>query len=215
MRANVKLTLQTVAVMVFGLAFMPSIMNSVSYAQDRADDPKAVEDNRLFEVRQNNLRMISERESPARTGKKSKLSKEQVLAQTREDFLAIQVANKGLRDAASAKDALNFKFVSDAVTQIRIRAERLDTNLTLPAKKAEPPKATVAESPDEMKSSILNLSKFIRDFVTNPCFKDASSLSNTQLTTKAKLDLDSIIALSKQLQKDSEKLGGASEKKSP
>lgn len=217
MRANIKLTLQTGVVMVFVLAFMLTIMNSVTYAQDRREEPGTIGDNRDFESHQNALRMISERGTPARSEKKPKLTREQALIQAREDFMVIQVTNKSLRDAASANAALDFKFVSDSVTEIRVRAERLNTSLALPKlpKDAEPPKVTVAESPEELKASILNLSKLIRDFASNPCFKAASPLSDTQLATKAKLDLESIIALSKQLQKDSEKLEAAPEKKSP
>jgi hypothetical protein len=181
---------------------------TLSYAQAR--DEKNVQANLDFEVRSATLRMIS-REYDG----KVKLSP-QALAQAREDFMAIQVVNKNLKQAASKSGALDLKFVSTSAADIKKHAQRLNTNLPLPEpdKSAERQKVIESTSPEELKASALNLTKLIHGFVTNPCFKD-SAVADTEQATKAKLDLKNIIELSKQLQKDSVKLEKASQNKSP
>jgi hypothetical protein len=181
---------------------------TLSYAQAR--DEKNVQANLDFEVRSATLRMIS-REYDG----KVKLSP-QALAQAREDFMAIQVVNKNLKQAASGKAALDLKFVSTSAADIKKHAQRLNTNLPLlePAKDAERQKVVESTNPEELKASALNLTKLIHGFVTNPCFKE-SAVADAEQARKAKLDLKTIIELSKQLQKDSVKLEKASQNKSP
>lgn len=190
-----------------------SHMDEASYAQERRSQSVTVTKDEEFEDHSKSLRLISERPRntspvpPARQG----------LAQAREDFMRLQVVYKSLGQAAAANSALDLKFVSNSMSEIKKRAERLKTNLALPEpeKTAERPKISDVESPEQLKSQILVLGKLLRSFVTNPCFKQISVVVDTQLTAKARLDLESIIELSKQLKKDSEKLEKASQQKSP
>jgi hypothetical protein len=211
LRANVAivLALGITAPVIAGDAIIGGPQTKLSYAQEqeRRGESEPEKKNLEFEAHSATLRLIS------RDGKVG-LSP-QVLAQAREDFMAIQVVNKNLKQAASGKAALDLKFVSTSAADIKKHAQRLNTTLPLlePAKGAERQKIIESTNPDELKSSALSLSKLIQSFVTNPCFKE--SMVDAELTKKAKLDLKDIIELSKQLQKDSVKLEKASENKSP
>jgi hypothetical protein len=225
MKPNIMLKIQKNAAIVFVLVIAAPVtareaislgrahMNDASYAQERRGQSVMVNKDEEFEDRSKSLRLMSER--PRKTSPLPPAG--QGLAQAQEDFMRLQVVNKSLGQAASANSALDLKFVSNSVSEIKKRAERLKTNLALPEpeKTVERPKVSAVESPEQLKSSILELGKLVRSFVTNPCFKQISVVIDTQLTAKARLDLESIIELSKQLKKDSEKLERASQQKSP
>lgn len=203
MKSIIRATVQTVVASLFVLGSSHSL--SICQAQDRGEAPKIVGDERDFETRANILRGISETKPPAKTERPR--APEEALAAARADYIGIQVANKNLKPAIAADAPLDFQFISDAMVDIRKRAERLGSTLALPKpdKDAEHVKINAAGNAQELKASLASLSSVIRSFVTNPCFRGAA-LSNSPETRKARLDLDDIIALTKQLQKDSEKL---------
>jgi hypothetical protein len=128
----------------------------------------------------------------------------------------MQLGNKDLKLAASGTSALDLRVVSISATKIKESAESLNTILPLPKhdKAAERLKPIASANPEQLKVSVLDLSKLIRDFISNPCFREASLADNEQ-TRKARLDLENILELSKQLQKDSEKLEKASPMSNP
>ena len=55
-----------------------------------------------------------------------------VIAQVQQDFERIQIARNGIVRAASAGNALDYKFISDVAGEIKKRASRLEGNLALP-----------------------------------------------------------------------------------
>ena len=209
MKSIIRATLQTVTAILFVLGSAHSV--SVCRAQDRGDAPKIVGDERDFETRANILRGISETKPPTKTERSR--APEEALAAARADYIGIQVTNKSLKPTLAAEAPLDLQFVSNAIADIRKRAERLSSTLALPKpdKDAEHAKISAAGDAQELKTSLASLSTLIRSFVNNPCFRGAS-LTNSPETRKAKLDLEDIIALSKQMQKDSEKLEKAAAK---
>ena len=62
--------------------------------------------------------------------------------------------------------------------------------------------------PEQIKSSILRLARVVFRFVDNPFFKE-SSVVDTELTTKARRDLEEIIALSEDIKSSSDRLDKA------
>ena len=198
-RANMQLTLRMIAAVVFAPAFVPAVM-----AQSARDTERA-ENERDLDLRSWNLKILQlqhERESKGRPPVK------QALAQLQEDFSRLQIANKSLLRAALSNNTLDIKFVSKSVAEIRKRAERLNFNLALPeVEKPGPPSAMATPTnPQQLQPSVLKLGRLIFSFIDNPFFKEASVV-DTQLTTKARRDLEDIIELSGQIKKSSEQLG--------
>ena len=91
---------------------------------------------------------------------------------------------------------------------IRKRAERLNLNLALPEseKNGQASPTIIEVSAQQLKPSVLKLARLIFSFIDNPFFKEASVV-DTQMTTKARRDLEDIIELSRQIKKNSEQLG--------
>jgi hypothetical protein len=198
-----QLTLRMIAAVVFALAFIPAVVMAQS-----ARDTERAENERDLDLRSWNLKILQlqhERESKGRPPVK------QALAQLQEDFSRLQIVNKSLLRAALSNNTLDLKFVSKSVREIRKRAERLNFNLALP--EVEKPGApstmgTMATptSPQQLQPSVLKLGRLIFSFIDNPFFKEASVV-DTQLTRKARRDLEDIIELSGQIRKTSEQLG--------
>ena len=164
----------------------------------------AEENERDLERRIWNLRLLSEQ---ARKPSPKRPTPQQALEQMQKDFVRLQILNKSLLQAALGDAPLDPGFVSKSVTEIRERAARLNTNLALPeAEKTIEPTITDALAPNQLKPPVIRLGRLIFSFVDNPFFKEAS-VFDTQLTTKARRDLEDIIELSGQIKRSSEQLG--------
>jgi hypothetical protein len=197
--------LTTKLMLPMGAAILMSMtIAAPALAQDRGTAPPIMSGEQDFDTRARELRRIAEKRD---ADKAPAPNPADLLVQARGDFMTLQMVNKNLKLAASGNDALDLTFVGKSASEIRVRAEDLNTILPLPKhdKAAEKLKPVASANPDELKASTLDLSKRIRDFIMNPCFREAALTDNEQ-TRKARLDLENIIELSKQLQKDSEKL---------
>ena len=130
-----------------------------------------------------------------------------ILAQFKTDFIGLQVVNNDLMKAVSGGAALDLNFVGKSAAEIRKLARRLKTNLALPetAETPERPKAEAELALEQLRPSLSNLDQLIAEFVSNPVFESAKVI-DAQLSAKARRDLDQIIELSGELQKDSGKL---------
>jgi hypothetical protein len=207
MKRTLVFTLHISAAVLFGIAITLPVV-----AQDRGEESGIAGRERDFETRSRELRRISEKKpEAARPPQPAEL-----LAQARADFKTLQMVNKDLKQAAAGTDALDVNFVFRSALEVTQRAESLNTILPLPKhdKKAERVKPKPSATGDELKTSVLDLSNLLQGFISNPCFRE-SSLPENEQTRKAKLDLENIIELSKQLHKDSEKLAKASQNKNP
>ena len=194
-----KYVLQITAVFFFALAISPAVS-----AQAVNKDKERAENERDLELRSWNLRILALQYN--KNKHRARPQPEQQLAQLQKDFSQLQVLNRNLLTVALSNASLEPRFVSKSVAEIKKRAERLDKNLALPeperaAEQTEP----LATSP-QLKPSVLKLGRLIFSFVDNPFFKEASVV-DTQLTRKARRDLEDIIELSGQIKKSSEQLG--------
>jgi hypothetical protein len=206
MKSTAKFMMWIAISIVLTVALAPAALAQTSQAErDRA------ENERDLEIRVWNLRMLSEQSLKSR---KKRRDVQQELAQMQEDFTRLQVVNKRLGRAAIGSSPLDLKFVSKSAGEIKKYAERLNTNLALPqSDQVIHPLAPIA-TPQEIKSSILRLARVVFRFVDNPFFKEASVV-DTELTTKARRDLEEIIDLSEQLKKDSLRFDQAVREKVP
>ena len=208
MRPTAKFTLQFSLGIVIALAVMPGVSAQTTQAErDRA------ENERDLEIRVWNLRMLSEQ---SRKSRQKRQNVQQALAQMQEDFTRLQVINQRLGRAAIGSAALDLRFISKSASEIKKHAERLNTNLALPQSDPgyQPRTSDPITSQGQIKSSILRLARVVFRFVDNPFFKEASVV-DTELTTRARRDLEEIIELSEQLKKGSDRFEKAVREKVP
>lgn len=195
-----RLVLQITAIIVFALAVFPAVA-----AQPVNKDKERAENERDLDLRSWNLRILALQAN--KNKHKSRPNPQQALEQLQKDFSRLQVLNYDLLRLALSDKTLDPEFVSKSVSEIKKRSERLNKNLALPEPE-KPPGQTETQasaSPPQLKPSVLKLGRLIFSFVDNPFFKEASVV-DTQLTTKARRDLEDIIELSGQIKKSSEHL---------
>ena len=130
---------------------------------------------------------------------------EALMAQTEEDFNRILTLHNEIARALSSKNDLDFKFVSEASAEIKKRASRVQSSLSLGL--SDEDRAT--EKPESIenvqpKDALIKLCKQIRSFVTNPTIENPNTVDAQQLT-KARYDLESVIQLSGLIHKDADK----------
>ena len=125
------------------------------------------------------------------------------MEQTEEDFTRILTLHNEIARALSSKKDLDYHFVSEAMTEIKKRATRVQSTLALGLPSDEAP---IKEKSDpEIKDSLIKLCKEIRSFVTNPIIETPSTVEADQLT-RARRDLESLIQLSGLIKKDADHL---------
>jgi hypothetical protein len=86
------------------------------------------------------------------------------LAEVREDFWRIQLANDDLNSSLSSQTAIDSRMIAKTASEIRARAKRLKENLALPRPEKGPESQTVAVS--DLRSAIAKLSQLIESFVS-------------------------------------------------
>ncbi len=131
-----------------------------------------------------------------------------VLKQSKEDFKNIQGINNKMMANAWAKEELDYNSISESISQIRSKAIRLKSNLSLPESEKEneeKPLALSVANVKDFRAALLRLDKSIMSFVTNPVFKE-SSVMEVSLATHASHDLGMVIELSENLQKAAKSL---------
>ena len=130
-----------------------------------------------------------------------------VLAQVKEDFERIQVVRNGIVRAASATNALDYKFISDAAAEIKKRAGRLKSNLALPdPEEDEKSRKNEGElDKEQVKAALSTLCNRIESFVKNPFF-ETPRVVDSELLTKASSDLKSMVELSGRITKSADRL---------
>jgi hypothetical protein len=126
-----------------------------------------------------------------------------LMAQTEEDFTRILTIHNEIARALASKKDLNYHFVSEAMTEIKKRASRVQSTLALHPSSEDAPNKV--QSDPEMKDSLIKLCKEIRSFVTNPMIENPNTVDAVQLT-RARHDLESVIQLSSLIKKDADKL---------
>jgi hypothetical protein len=168
---------------------------------------------RAREIRDREARARDERELQVNMGmlegasrrRAERYGSRQIFEQISEDFLRLQVVNYQLMQAVSSGGALDLAFVEKSASEIKKRAGRLKVNLMLPEEDAKRPAPEVGAESGQLKSSLSALGELIYDFAHNPVFKEAN-VADVQMLTKVRRDLETIIELSGQVKKSSEKL---------
>jgi hypothetical protein len=185
------------AIIVFAITAVAGIA-----AQSSRRDIERAENERDLALRSWNLRILQLQHDRA---KSRKPLPRQALAQLQDDFVHLQIANKSMLRAVLIDHTLDPKFIAKSASEIKKRAERLNTNLALPSTEGtvESPDAEI--SADQLKPSVVKLGRLIFSFVDNPFFKEASVV-DTQQTAKARRDLEEIIQLSARIKKSSDRL---------
>lgn len=130
-----------------------------------------------------------------------------LMAQMEEDFNRILTVHNEIARALKSDKALDYKFVSEATSEINKRASRVQSNLRLSLSTED---AAGAEKPKvfadtEIKDALITLCIQIRSFVTNPVI-DNPNLIDVKEASRARRDLGSLIQLSAEIRRDAEKL---------
>lgn len=125
---------------------------------------------------------------------------EQQLAyqQIKEDFEQLQLRNYALSNDAGP--ALNYEQIRKEAGEIRKRAERLKSNLTLPEseKGLDKKGGAIEAASNDMKAMINDLDALVKRFVWSPVFQ-RPNVVDVEESMKASRDLEGIIKLSERL----------------
>ena len=126
------------------------------------------------------------------------------IKEVKEDFARIQDINAEMIRLYQSGSPPDYKRISQAMAEIKKRAERLRANLVLPSGKEvdQEHKGLAAKAG---RSPLLDLNELITSFVTNPIFTNVNTI-DAELGANAKRDLESIVDLSDRICKSADKL---------
>jgi hypothetical protein len=130
-----------------------------------------------------------------------------LLKQISEDFRDIQgLNNKMMADTWSRKEP-NYDYISDTMSQIRGKANRLKLNLSLPKSQNSDKKELRLEDVNvqEFRAALLVLDKSIMSFVTNPVFRETKTVE-MKMSAQASRDLETVLQLSGDIKKAASRL---------
>ena len=185
------------AIIVFAITAVAGIA-----AQGSRRDIERAENERDLELRSWNLRILQLQHNKQ---KSHKPLPQQALAQLQDDFVHLQIVNKSMLRAVLIDNKVDPKSIAKSVTEIKKRAERLNTNLALPETEPIVETADTEINSEQLKRSVVQLGRVVFSFVDNPFFKEASVV-DTQQTAKARRDLEEIIQLSERIKKSTDRL---------
>jgi hypothetical protein len=145
-----------------------------------------------------------------RAGRPSSGKTIQALAdQVEQDFSRILVLHNEIARAITGGKSLDYGFVSDATTEIRKRAIRLQATLVLqPAASEQITEQQIAVNDVQVKDALIALCKQIKSFVTNPVIENPGTVNGEQLN-KARKDLQGVIEVSSSIKRNAERLAKA------
>ncbi|HEV7745703.1 MAG TPA: hypothetical protein VGO56_11960 [Pyrinomonadaceae bacterium] len=131
----------------------------------------------------------------------------EVMKQVRMDFRELQELNNKMMATAWGHEALDYYLLSDMVSRIKAKANRLKTNLQLPTAGDldKPVSAPNVSNTGEFCAALLVLDETIMRFVNNPLFQTPHTLE-VDLAAKARSDLEAVISLSTGLKKTATRL---------
>src|SRR5215216_6791290 len=141
------------------------------------------------------------RKPPERAEEEMRLA----LTQIKEDYERIQLVNNELAKATSDPAQLDLRLAAESASEIRKRAERLLTNLSLPEMPADLERVRMpAEGEEHLRPSLVMLRRLVERFVRSPLFREVNVI-DAQVSTRARRDLEGIVELSGRLRKDCER----------
>ncbi|MFL6257755.1 MAG: hypothetical protein ACJ74T_22340 [Pyrinomonadaceae bacterium] len=125
-----------------------------------------------------------------------------------EEFKQLQLVNYSLAGEADPKAQLDYARIRKESAEVRKRAARLKSYLSLP--EAEPDgkqeKAAEIQTPEALRSAVGKLDALVNSFAWNPVFQ-RPDVVDLELSTKASRDLAGILSLSEQIRKSAEEMG--------
>ena len=130
------------------------------------------------------------------------------IKEVKEDFARIQDINAEMIRIYKSSAAPDYKQISQAMAEIKKRAERLRANLVLPSSNGDAREDKNRLAPKPGRSPLLDLNDLITNFVTNPIFENPNTI-DAELGAKAKRDLERIVDLSDRISKSADKLSKA------
>jgi hypothetical protein len=131
---------------------------------------------------------------------------EALLAQTEEDFNRILTIHNEFARLLTASKPIEYNFISDASSEIKKRATRLQSTLNLHQLPTETPvvETTVELDEAQFKDALIRMCHQIKNFVTNPVIAKPNTVDAEQLTN-ARRDLEGLIQLSGHIKKEAGK----------
>lgn len=145
--------------------------------------------------------------------KTRKREPKEILTEVNQDMGRLKILNQELSAHVAATDQqLNYKSILENLTEVKKRAVRLGTDLSLPQEENKE-KRIVGKDAEKgaLQPALLELNKLVDDFLNNPIFSDTGAV-DLQLAAKARRDLDDVILISDKLRKNAEKRSKASVK---
>jgi hypothetical protein len=130
--------------------------------------------------------------------------------QLKQDFKRIQVINNSLRAAAVSTTA-DYKFITNLALEMKKRAQRLLTNLALPA--IDEKSASQQRIQPDARMKVLSdlIDERVVSFISSPLFKEMSAV-DIDMSIKASRDLKDIMSLCESMKRKAEALAKAEDK---
>ena len=186
---------------------------ALSPAAARAQSSQAARDARRteMEMRQRTLRdlekMVNKKRAKAPDARP-------VYNEVAEEFKQLQLVNYSLAGAADPKAPLDYARVRKESAEVRKRAARLKSYLSLPEVEADgkQEKAAEIQTPEALRAAVGRLDALVNSFAWNPVFQKPDVVDLEQ-STKAGRDLAGIISLSERIRKSADDLGKSLAKK--
>jgi hypothetical protein len=125
-----------------------------------------------------------------------------------EEFKQLQLVNYSLAAVTDPKVALDYARVRKESAEVRKRAARLKSYLSLPEVEAagKQEKAAEIQTPEALRAAVGRLDALVNSFAWNPVFQRPDVVDLEQ-STKASRDLAGILGLSERIRKSAEELG--------
>lgn len=124
-----------------------------------------------------------------------------------EEFQQLQLVNYSLAGLADPKIQLDYARIRKESAEVRKRAARLKSYLSLPEVEPDgkPDKTAEIQTPEALRSAVVKLDALVNSFAWNPVFQ-RPDVVDLELSTKASRDLAGIITISEQIRKSAEEL---------
>jgi hypothetical protein len=125
--------------------------------------------------------------------------------QVEQDFTRILILHNEIARAISGTNKLDYGFISEATTEIKKRAGRLQSTLLLKPEVEQTQDKAIGSNDAQVKDALITLCHQIKSFVTNPVIENPGTVNVEQLN-KARQDLESVVGLSFSIRKTADKL---------
>jgi len=199
-------TVAALAIIAF-IAMSPAAARAQSSQAARDRDARRLD----MEMRQRTLRDLDKNinKRPARVP-----DARPVFNEVAEEFKQLQLVNYSLAGVADPKVQLDYARVRKESAEVRKRAARLKTYLSLPEVGADEKQEKAAEiqTPEALRAAVGRLDALVNSFAWNPVFQKPDVVDLEQ-SAKASRDLAGILSLSELIRKSAEELGRSVAKK--